>query len=156
METIISEANIIDHVTDEFQIIEILSMENKDQLNSLKSDWKQRRPYNSRKGKHRQTLPLSTNATNAASANHEQPKAQKDEQTLKQFRKGITKRNERYQVRWPWKRSGIKLSYNYGLCFGCLRNLIGLLQFYKREQHDEINQDRLRSDIIEVQPHMDQ
>uniref|UniRef100_A0A1I7W052 MADF domain-containing protein n=1 Tax=Loa loa TaxID=7209 RepID=A0A1I7W052_LOALO len=58
----------------------------------------------------------------------EGPNADGDEEALKQFKKSITKYNNRYQVRWPWKESKDKLSNNYGLCLGRLKNLVKRLQ----------------------------
>ncbi|VDM94301.1 unnamed protein product, partial [Onchocerca ochengi] len=52
---------------------------------------------------------------------HESPNAEDDDEALKLFKRTITKQNERYQVRLPWKHSEHKLSNDYGLCIGRLK-----------------------------------
>ncbi|EJD76719.1 pao retrotransposon peptidase [Loa loa] len=73
---------------------------------------------------------------------------QDDEKALEQFKNGITKKNSRYQVCWPWKDSKVNLQHNYGLRYGRLKMLIKRLQ---------ANQPCSKSNIIEkVTTNMDQ
>ncbi|VDM93230.1 unnamed protein product [Onchocerca ochengi] len=82
------------------------------------------------------------------------PTSDDDDEALKHFKETIYKQHGRYHVCWPWKDSKHKLSNNYGLCVGRLKNLITRLQ-QKSILHlyHETIQDQLRSGIIEeVQP----
>ncbi|VBB35441.1 unnamed protein product, partial [Acanthocheilonema viteae] len=73
-----------------------------------------------------------------------------DEQAIKQFKKGIIMQNGRYQVRWPWKDSLQKLSNNYGMCLGRLKNLVKRLQFKAiLPLYDETIRTQLKNEIIE-------
>ncbi|MCP9260781.1 Zinc knuckle family protein [Dirofilaria immitis] len=89
----------------------------------------------------------------------EQPNACDDEKALEQFKKGITKRNNRYQVRWPWKDSKVSLNDNYGLCFGRLKTLVKRVRTDKLlfNQYNEVILQQVQSNIIEeVTPNMNQ
>ncbi|VDM98123.1 unnamed protein product, partial [Onchocerca ochengi] len=80
----------------------------------------------------------------------ESPTADDDDEVLKHFKGTIYKQHGKYHVCWPWKDSKHKLSNNYGLCVGRLKNLITRLQ-HKSILHlyNETIQDQLRSAIIE-------
>uniref|UniRef100_A0AAF5Q714 CCHC-type domain-containing protein n=1 Tax=Wuchereria bancrofti TaxID=6293 RepID=A0AAF5Q714_WUCBA len=87
----------------------------------------------------------NTFATKIFQENH-RPDTQDDEQALEQFKKSITKKNGRCEVRWPWKPCKDKLSDNYGLCVN-----------QELQKYDKIMQDQLRSGIIkEIQSQMNQ
>lgn len=88
----------------------------------------------------------------------EQPNACDDEKALEQFKKGITKRNNRYQVCWPWRDSKVNLNDNYGLCFGKLKTLVKRLRTDKLlfNQYNEVILEQMQSNIIEVTPNMNQ
>ncbi|MCA4774573.1 DUF1759 domain-containing protein, partial [Wolbachia endosymbiont of Mansonella perstans] len=55
---------------------------------------------------------------------HESPTEDDDERAIDHFNKTIIKLDGRYQVCWPWKDSKQRLSNNYGLCIGRLKNLV--------------------------------
>uniref|UniRef100_A0AAF5Q743 Uncharacterized protein n=1 Tax=Wuchereria bancrofti TaxID=6293 RepID=A0AAF5Q743_WUCBA len=57
------------------------------------------------------------------------PTADDDDQALEHFKQTIIKQDGRYQVCWPWRDSKQKLSNNYGLCLGRLKNLVKCLQY---------------------------
>ncbi|KAL3998738.1 Pao retrotransposon peptidase family protein [Acanthocheilonema viteae] len=80
----------------------------------------------------------------------EPPTADDDDEALKHFKETIYKQHGRYHICWPWKDSKHKLSNNYGLCVGRLKNLITRLQHKSiLRLYDETIQDQLRSGIIE-------
>uniref|UniRef100_A0A1I7W2I4 DUF1758 domain-containing protein n=1 Tax=Loa loa TaxID=7209 RepID=A0A1I7W2I4_LOALO len=57
---------------------------------------------------------------------HESPTEDDDERAMDHFNKTIIKLDGRYQVCWPWKDSKQRLSNNYGLCIGRLKNLVSV------------------------------
>uniref|UniRef100_A8NNJ5 Protein R52.2, putative n=1 Tax=Brugia malayi TaxID=6279 RepID=A8NNJ5_BRUMA len=80
----------------------------------------------------------------------ESPQDDYDDQALKHFKRTIIKQGGRYQVCWPWKDSRQKLSNNYGLCLGRLKNLINRLQHNSNlHSYHQILMDQLHLGIIE-------
>uniref|UniRef100_A8PHY5 Uncharacterized protein n=1 Tax=Brugia malayi TaxID=6279 RepID=A8PHY5_BRUMA len=87
----------------------------------------------------------------------ESPQDDDDDQALKHFKRTIIKQGKRYQVCWPWKDSKQKLSNNYGLCLGRLKNLINRLQHNSNlHSYHQILMDQLHSGIIEEVPPKDE
>uniref|UniRef100_A8P6R6 DUF1758 domain-containing protein n=1 Tax=Brugia malayi TaxID=6279 RepID=A8P6R6_BRUMA len=80
-----------------------------------------------------------------------------DDQALKHFKRTIIKQGGGYQVCWPWKDSKQKLSNNYGLRPGRLKNLINRLQHNSNlHSYHQILMDQLHSGIIEEVPLRDE
>uniref|UniRef100_A8PH52 DUF1758 domain-containing protein n=1 Tax=Brugia malayi TaxID=6279 RepID=A8PH52_BRUMA len=87
----------------------------------------------------------------------ESPQDDDDDQALKHFKRTIIKQGGRYQVCLPWKDSKQKLSNNYGLCLGRLKNLINRLQHNSNlHSYHQILMDQLHSGIIEEVPPKDE
>ncbi|MCP9260715.1 putative Reverse transcriptase [Dirofilaria immitis] len=87
----------------------------------------------------------------------ESPNDNDDEKILERFQRTLIRKKERYHVCWPWRDSTQKLSDNYGLCMGRLKNLITKLQHNSLLQvyHNTIIE-QLQTVIIEEVPQNDE
>jgi len=77
---------------------------------------------------------------------------QEEEAALKQFYENLTFRNNRYEIRWPWKSYPPQLPNNYGLAFGRLRSLLRQLTPDLFKEYNSILEKQLSDGIIEDVP----
>uniref|UniRef100_A0A1I7VZM2 DUF1758 domain-containing protein n=2 Tax=Loa loa TaxID=7209 RepID=A0A1I7VZM2_LOALO len=81
---------------------------------------------------------------------HESPTEDDDERAIDHFNKTIIKLDGRYEVCWSWKDSKQRLSNNYGLCIGRLKNLVRRLNSSSHlHDYDNTIKDQLLKGVIE-------
>uniref|UniRef100_A0A1I7XEU1 DUF1758 domain-containing protein n=1 Tax=Heterorhabditis bacteriophora TaxID=37862 RepID=A0A1I7XEU1_HETBA len=83
---------------------------------------------------------------------HDKPELSDDEECMRMFASSITKNNERYTEKWPWKSPNPQLPTNLGLCTSRLYSVLKKLSNDKIliEKYDKIFKEQLALNIIEI------
>ena len=75
-----------------------------------------------------------------------------DEEVMRHFQSTVMRKDDRYQVAWPWRKEEVVLPENYELCFGRLKSLYNRLKENSEllQRYDAVIKDQLQKGVIET------